>query len=226
VRAPHDPQHTAQLEGLLSGAADPRAEFARSELAGCAACAEELEALLDAMERLDALADDAREAVAAGRAEGPAPGEARIEEFVRAQMRPAEPARSGPAVRRWWPLALAGAAALAVYATWPREAPPPPDPGPVLNAGAIALEHPVGSVGEWLGFRWRAELPAGGWFRVRVRAQAAGPVLIESPELHELQWLPAPEVLSRLPRAIHWEVVAFDDSGQPSEPAWASASLR
>lgn len=237
----HDPRHHDELLELFCSAADPSADFERSPLATCPVCRAELDALLEVGRELDALATDTRGAIRDAHAEPSAPGEARVDAWLRERL-PAtsagEPARATSVARPrrpgsvWWFAGALAAGLLVFLALRDRgETPGPgpgPDPGPPLSGGEFALEAlqtPGGAAGSWTEFRWRGTLPAGGWFVVRVSGED-GALLLESPPLHDTRWEPTAEERTRLPRAFRWEVIVFDDTGQPQDARSDSYSPR
>lgn len=210
MSAAHNPEHTEQLFELLGGA-DPRREFARSPLAPCRDCARELDELLATQDDLESAARDAREAIEDARDEGPAPGERRVDEFLRRQIALRRPNRRG----RWRIAAAVAAlaAGLALVFLWRQPSPIEPV-GPPLGA-AIVLERPVGAAPPSVPqFAWRAELPQGGWYIVRVFDSAKSTQLLDSTELEEPQWTPNTTDASRLPDQFEWCVLVYDSAGR------------
>lgn len=217
----HPSEHEERLARLLTGSGDARAALEDTPLAACDACREIVREHTDLAARLDGLGRferaDVRGALAAP---PPAPGPADdvLPPLVRA-------ARARRALPRWGLLAAAAAALL--FVLWARRSAPPSDPGPRLG-GRIQLLRPVGEVGTFLPFEWRAEDPGPGWFRVVVTPVGGDGPPTESGRLRATSWSPGPEVVAGWGTSIQWRVELHSGAGSDdlveSVAEWATLS--
>lgn len=222
--SPHDPAHEDLLRDLAVGDLADDAPAARRLLESCAECRERLAELRRIAARLDENGDlERRIRAEAERSAGP-PGEAdRVAEIVRAAAAGARPATrdvrgASPTTRRAAIAAifLIGAAGLIALAlrTFSGNEGEPSDP--TMGAGDLVATAPRGQVGEFTTFEWRGELPAQGWFEVRVYRAGAPDgerALAESGPIEETSWTPGTGATQLWPREIEWEVRVFDAEG-------------
>jgi hypothetical protein len=198
VSSPHSAQHQQLLEELLSSA-DAMQAVQQSELAGCASCEEVLREHLAVLRQLDALGSAEREGMGAALAAVPrqdGAAEARLREELRSGRPPRPTARRIPLPLLW----MASAAALVLALFFLQDSgseTTPVDPATLLGP-AVGLLHPSGVVDHYAPFRWQAERPEAGWFRLAVFAadqpNDADP-LWESGKLYEMQCTPGDSTL-------------------------------
>ncbi len=228
MSAPHDPEHERRLVELCAQGSDPRGELERSDLGACPECRSTLEAMLSSEEVLMKAGVEFRRADEAAGGTDAAPGEERLEQFLRSRL--GAPG-AGPAdrPRRWLlPTLVAAAALLAIGILFviTRERAEPPV---YLGTHPPTDLSPSGAVERWDDFTWKVELLEGAWQKVLVYdaegEPTAAPVL-ESPRLTEPRWSPSPETISKLPRRVRWEIRVLDSSGvrgSASSEAWLSS---
>jgi hypothetical protein len=207
-------EHERLLEAILAGEVaveDPRVRRAR----GDAPFAERLDRLLAVHAELDgAAATTHRDTADAAAAPEPFAG---ADELVRTEL-----LRHGAAARRsraLWTAAAVVLLGIAIVAFWPRE---PTVPRGQWLGGGVRCEAPVGELpgAPFDRFTWSYELPAGGWFEVRVFARDDRTTpLAQSPRLTAATWRPG----VALPHAIRWEVRAFGVTGDELQRGWAEA---
>lgn len=210
----HDPRHEEWMVDRMSGGG--LSEQHRAELDNCAHC-RGLEADLRAITRSLDRAGAHERAV--------------VERLAREDGRTAS--NSGREPRRfatWWPLAAAALILVGVFA-WSRF--PRPDgspkiegPGPMLGGGSIGDLAPNGAVAAIESFRFAADRPPGGEFRVRVYDPASGVLVVESPPLEDAAWTPDAAERARIPDAFRWKAVVIDSSGVELASATADVTLR
>jgi hypothetical protein len=100
-------------------------------------------------------------------------------------------------------------------------------PQAVLGNGIEGL-WPSGEVTSFGAFRWKRELPAGGWFEVNVyKAGRMGQdePLLRSGEIFAAEWKPEASALLLLPPEIDWEVLVYDAGRMPVARATTAATL-
>jgi len=232
----HDVTHDELLAEIVTADGDSREAFERSELASCVACRATFEEQLELCGQLDALGVAERAALQDA-FRGPAPAAGRAEAALRARIlqdtarAPASTAgeraprgsRTPASARRPWAWAgLAAAAALVVLFLQLQGGDPPAGPpsGPspdVILGETFEVLGPVGEVDLFDTFRWRGELPPGGWYQVVLYARTADGGFEERAESDRLSapsWTPAAAVLADLPREIRWTVQVYRGSGQ------------
>jgi hypothetical protein len=224
----HDAEHDRRLEELWARGADPRAELAQSDLRDCAECYSTLDDMLSSEDKLNQAGAEFRKASEAAASLTDAPGEERIERFVREKLAGPE-AQGAPVQRRWLRPALLAAAlllgiAIAILVSQDR------GQAPVrLGGEGLTILAPTEAVESWGTFSWEAKLPENGWFELLIYDSAGAPTdaaLLKSPPLTETRWSPSPELISKLPRRIRWEVRIYDpSSGNPDSSAFAEAWL-
>jgi hypothetical protein len=195
------------LRRLLLEEADPLAAFAHSELAADAGARAELEQLLEAQRRVQALAGNEREAL---RPSGPGSAARQAEERVLARLREhvatQKPVPSAP--RRRVNVALLLAAALALFLGGRWLAAPEPEPDTPLGSGGHIEVLPVATFGE-IAWTWTGKRPAGSRFVVHVFDGAASGLdgeVASSPPLEQNRWTPAEDEWTRWPDEIRIHV--------------------
>jgi hypothetical protein len=191
---------------------DPLDALRGSDAGGCGACAESIEELVEVQGRLDAVWGELRETLAH-------PTHVAGEHLV------AETLGRRLALRRrsrWLAYAAAGSAAAAllffVLVLARRSA--TPEPGPMLGPIGLQLVAPDQRVQAWETFVWRARLPAGGWYEIRILASDGRELARETTE--ENRWTSAST--ADWPDEIRWQVRAFDASGALLQVREASCS--
>ncbi len=222
--AQHPALHEDLLPTLLAEAADPRHALEGSALAECPECAREVDAALALADELERAGRDALAAAALAESVHSAPGE----ELVAAALDPllapaAEERRRVP----WLGLALAVAAAgllVAVFVFDPWGTPEEAFGQTRFGGGTILLEHPVGAVDAWGTFVWTSEVPAEGWFTVRV-LDAEGALVAESPQLRATLWTADGEQVKDWPERLLWEVRRYDSASVHLDTAFGEAWL-
>lgn len=216
---PHD--HDALLQALATGDLDPASERAREELACCAECRGQAEALLARVRRLEAAGREQRQELAEVRALGSAPGEDRVERAL--AMAGAQSARRG----RRLLLPLAAALLLLAGAGWwlAREASSDHGDGAEYLGPALDELEPSGPNASFVEFTWKYESGHAERFVVRVYDAKSPDVLLLQRPTPSSPWTPSHADLELLPDSIVWEVEALDAFGQvESGPVSASAS--
>jgi hypothetical protein len=233
----HDPAHEDLLRDLAVGDLRDDSPEAQRLLESCAECRERLAELRRIAARLDEAGDlERRIRAEAEKSAGP-PGEAdRVGEILRAAAAGARPATRdarapSPTSRRAAIAAifLIGAAGLIALAlrTFSGNEGEPSDP--TMGAGELEATAPKGLVGEFTTFEWQGDLPAQGWFEVRVYRAGAPPgerALAEPGPIEETSWTPGTGATQLWPREIEWEVRVFDAEGNPRDSTGRIAATR
>ena len=218
----HDENHERSLEQLMGAGGGLRADFASSALGDCPICRQRVEEalaiedrLLRAREQERSLAVDLRRQAADGR-------EGRAEAFLREHV--GASARSASRRARWLIAGGTIAAGLLIWLSFVARETDPLDglSNEPMGVG-ITLVHPVDAVDVYAPFQWQCELPAGGWFEVRVFEEVdgfAGTPLAESGRLGESTWQPDAAIMEGWPDSIVWTLEVFtganaSDSGTP-----------
>ena len=199
----HDDRHEEELRLLVCDAEDARAALAASPLAGCEACHEVLDALLDADARMTELGRAGRAELAELLERGGAPETGSAEERALEEILGEARKRTSRPARRLVATAAAAAVFLLAFFLWP--APRVVERG-VLLGEETPLSSPVGAVDAYAPFAWEVERPENGWFEVSVFAPGASRPLLVSPRIRESPWTPAAEELERLPDRIRWRL--------------------
>lgn len=219
-------QAARELQGeLLTRPLDDaavRSLWQASPFAVEAAWTRELDELLALRARLAGGGREARAVLEAAARGGPVPGEEAVLAFVAERLGPPAARR---AVRRHQLLAaLAGLAAVALFALWLRGTGAPEAGGGATlgpDAAEVALLEPVGAVAAWEAFRWRARRPLECWYELTVRGPD-GRELAHVRDLSATSWRPGDP--SAWPARLTWELVAYDADGRVG--AWSAEAWR
>lgn len=220
----HPALHDDLLPGLLAEAADPRHALAGSALADCGECQRAVDETLALTEQLERAGRDALTTVSLAESVRDAPGEERVAAALDPLLAPISDER-----RRvpWLGLALAVAAAGALFVLFvidPLGAPDEAFGQSRVGSGSIQLEHPLGAVDSWGTFAWSSEVPADGWFSVRV-LDADGVLVAESPEVRATLWTVDAEETQGWPERLTWEVRRYDSASVHLDTAFGEAWL-
>jgi hypothetical protein len=229
----HDPRaHEPLLEAILTGEEDPVAALSRSEIADCAECRAELDALVALQARLDSASARERADLAALVEHAGEVGTGRALAALRSEIQATT--RGAPAgepphneLRYLWG-GLIVAAALVLLLVLPVLLRERLDDGAVLG-GAVRILHPVGEVEAFSPIEWEDVRPAGGEYRVTV--QRWDTLLSgwengdESGPLTEPRW--ALPDYSWWGRKIRVDVYVYgpEDARTPVSQGWSEAEL-
>lgn len=86
--------------------------------------------------------------------------------------------------------------------------------GQRMGNNAVELLAPAGEVASFSEFRWRFELPANGWFTLRVFDAESGIEIGRADEWTADAWAPRESATGGWPNRIRWTVEAYDANGQ------------
>lgn len=221
----HTREHDQLLIEILGESPDPQAGLSRSRIAACAQCHELVEDVATLQELLDdagryereTIAEALRLPTASARSNGSSPA-------TPAQRTPARGRARRPILR----LVAALAAAVLLFLGLqrmlidPRVRPGDPADDPVrLGAGSLQCDRPIGEVGEYSPFTWKAPLVPGGGFQILIYGNTPGSrrtserALFESPRLETHEWKAPRDVEATWPDAIVWELRVFSPAGAP-----------
>jgi len=207
------------IERLITGELDLESPEVQEALSDPSFRAE-YESAANTMAWLDAAGSHARELARQAEDEGPVDGEDAVHQVFAREAR----AQTPPAPKRSWaPIWLAAAAVI--VAGWlffglEPSSDPAPDPSRILGASIAELE-PSGATDVFGEFRWRYDLPPGGWFLVTIDSGVDGGEILTSEKLFLPSWRPSVEAW---PAVVRWEVQAFDESGRRIASATAEAA--
>jgi hypothetical protein len=222
MTAPHD-AHAAEHDDLLHThlSGDVPADDARliERLSQCAACRERLDELRSLTDLLERVGDEQRRSLTP--TPTPAPGAGQVAATLAALARGRAPAalRPVPVLGRratLWRVGLAAASVVAagwiVKTLLPRDAQPREDV--LLGDREDTRVTPSGTVEAFTSFDWVGAPEGAASFKVRIWSE--GQSLSDEPiekSVDRLPWNPLPTELEALPRAIQWELVAYDRQG-------------
>lgn len=209
----HDPRHDDWLVSRLAG--EPLGEEVVRALESCSECRASLSDLAAVEAAIERAAAHERAVVA---------------RMSRAESTSTRPP-AGPKAQQDSPSHGSGgtlkiAAALAVTAILGflgyglRDRGGDPTIGPPLGAGTIEDPIPRGRVSSFDRFEFRATLPPGGSFRIRVYDPVTpGQHVLESPLLKEPRWIPSESERRKIPSAFRYEIRVLDASGERLDAA-------
>ena len=218
----HRREHEDWCADLASGVTEAVPRALLREMESCAECARTVADLRRVQSGLTRIAEEDGELVAAALKLPSAPGEAQIEQRLRALAPPPAPAHSGAAPSRGFDrrrmLALAAGVALLVGGLWIFNASRSTEPKPpqVLGGGdAFTHMHPSDAGDPLSPFSWRAALPEDGSFTVHLRGlDDAGWELVKR-HVRKSEWTPTASELASFPKRFAWSVQVFDSSDSP-----------
>lgn len=209
----HDPRHEDWLVTRLAG--EPLGEEVVRALESCCECRASLSDLAAVEAAIERAAAHEQAVVARmHRAEATA-----IQSPAESRVQPHSPSHGRGGTLKI-AAALAVTAILGFVGYRLRDRGDEPTIGPPLGAGAIENPTPRGRVASFFRFEFRATLPPGGSFRIRVYdPAAAGKHLLESPLLKEPRWIPSQDERRKIPNAFRYEVRVLDASGERLDAA-------
>jgi len=209
----HDPRHDDWLVSRLAG--EPLGEEVVRALESCSECRASLSDLAAVEAAIERAA--AHEQAVVGRmlrAEATA-----IRPKAEPQVQPHSPSHGTGATLKI-AAALAVTAILGFLGYGLRDRGGEPTIGPRLGASTIEDPTPRGRVSTFEGFEFRATLPPGGSFRIRVYDSATtGKHVLESPLLKEPRWIPSQDERRQIPKTFRYEVRVLDASGERLDAA-------
>lgn len=232
--AQHTEEHAEVLRGLLLGDRHADDPHVATLLATCPECEVEWSELQALQGDLGTLGQSERDLLAEAHTLTGTPGEELVARDAQARaLRAAEPERASwrPRIRPGWgaAAALLIAAALFLFGDPGEETDPAGADDPfTIGTGSEAGLSPSGSVGGFPAtFTWELATGDGGWYTVTVWADPGdGPLdepLTTSERCRTQRWTPTEAQAAAWPRAILWEVRAFDASGSVVGSAGATA---
>ena len=210
-------EHQELLNRVLTGDVSPEDPRVQAAVQASRAFRSELAELRRVSELLDAAARDERETLDSIDWERQdVPGADVVAPFLRAR------ARELHHRRRFLRRSLAAAAAAALVAggylvrALLSERQGPSQGEITLGSGGLELLGARAPDGGFGSFRWRYDLPPGGWYEIRVwgvgeqgeRTKLAGETHLTAP-----QWSAPPEAVANWPDTVHWEVRAYGPTG-------------
>lgn len=218
----HRREHEDWCADLASGDTEAVPRALLRELESCVECARTIAELRRVQIGLTRIAEDDRELVAAALKLASAPGEAQIEQRLRALAPPPAPAHSAAAPKRGFDrrpmLALAAGLALLVGGLWVFNASRSTQPQPPQVLGdedAFSQMHPSRAGDPLSPFSWSAALPEGGSFTVYLRGlDDAGWELVKR-HVRKPEWTPTASEIASFPKRFAWSVQVFDSSDSP-----------
>jgi len=229
----HNEEHEALLEKVIVGDLPADAPEVLARTRACADCKIQLAEMLESVAALEREGAWMRR----GASPGPVPAEsvpsagekralAQLQSLAREQR-----ATALPKARILWLRAALAMAAVALawigWAAWSRLGSDPNGTSPPDFALGLAIRDlwPSAEVSEYNRFEWRAELPAGGSYELRIWDPSAPErPLVHEKGLRESRWIPTPAKAAALPAKIEWEVRAIGIDRQDLGAARARAS--
>ena len=210
MKQAHGPEHEARLQAFLTSDGDCAPP---DEWLSCEQCRESLAALGAVAARLE----QEREAEEALREEAQALEEAPNEDLVEAVLRPRLDAlaRRRALGSRTRLLGLAAAAVIMLLAFVFFHEKEQPGGEILLGSKRVECLAPLGGTARYDLFEWRAPLPPGGHFELRIfedDPEGHGPALLTR-SFESNRWVPTESQAQSLPSPLIWELSVFDATG-------------
>ena len=226
----HTSEHESWLEAVIAGDLDPLPPSVEEELRGCARCSKSWEESVRVQSSFSEAGRRRRAVSSQASRSTDAPGEARVEAFLRERLLEHAASRRAPRLRRPWLWALAASVLIALgVGLANRAGDDPPSSWRTLGGELVATAPGERATRSDLRFAWRSELPAGTRFRLivegRLRPGEPWIGLVDEKAVRGTEWAP-PSRLESWPEFLRWRVLAYDAAGERlAGTEWSGVSL-